>query len=267
MAGRLRPIQLSPFECQSSFGGLVAGRHNLDLQDMRRVLDMKLWTEESDILPQVGFSEHLGYMAKYEWAGGQYEERCAAPTEPVSWLSTRALAKEFRKAWLAAHERAVTGKTETRAKEDDVADRDFVRAILCGVSDAFCDGINSGFYINSYTTKPGPGLAGMLEELRKGIERLELEREERNQERSRAQQAAQDAGEHIPGRRGIMFAETMKTLTRLSSSYRRCHWKSAAELIFPLLYEHLTFASHRTWKLFVKKAIFFLCHCVAETVW
>lgn len=72
MAGRLRPIQLSPFECQSSFGGLVAGRHNLDLQDMRRVLDMKLWTEESDILPHVGFSEHLGYMAKYEWAGGQY---------------------------------------------------------------------------------------------------------------------------------------------------------------------------------------------------
>ena len=33
-AGRLRPIQLSPFECQSSYGGLVAGRHNLDLQDM-----------------------------------------------------------------------------------------------------------------------------------------------------------------------------------------------------------------------------------------
>ena len=35
MAGRLRPIQLSPFECQTSFGGLVAGRHNLDLQDIR----------------------------------------------------------------------------------------------------------------------------------------------------------------------------------------------------------------------------------------
>ena len=33
MAGRLRPIQLSPFECQTSFGGLVAGRHNLDLQE------------------------------------------------------------------------------------------------------------------------------------------------------------------------------------------------------------------------------------------
>ena len=77
-------------------------------------------------------------------------------------------AKDFRKAWLAAHEKAVTGGTDKTQTEDDVAERDFVRAIRCGVSDTFSDGINSGFYINSYTTKPGPGLAGMLEELRKG---------------------------------------------------------------------------------------------------
>ena len=35
----MRPIQLTPFEVQSSYGGTVAGRHNLDVQDMRRVLD------------------------------------------------------------------------------------------------------------------------------------------------------------------------------------------------------------------------------------
>ena len=57
--------------------------------------------------------------------------------------------------------------------------------------------------------------------------------------------------------RGVLFAETLKTLTRLSSSYRMCHWKSGAEVIFPLLYGHLTYASHRTWKLYTKKAIFF----------
>ena len=129
---------------------------------------MKLWTEEGDILPHVGFTQQLGYMAKYEWAAGQYEERVGSPTEPVSWLWTRSLGKDFRKAWLAAHGRAVTGETGTTQTEDDVADRGFVRAIRCGVSDTFSDGINSGFYINSYTTKPGPGLAGMLEELRKG---------------------------------------------------------------------------------------------------
>ena len=79
----------------------------------------------------------------------------------------------------------------------------------------------------------------------------------REQERSAAEKRARDAGDHVPGRRGVMFAETLKTLMRLSSSYRRCHWKSASEILFPILYQHLTFASHRTWKSYTKKAIFF----------
>ena len=90
-----------------------------------------------------------------------------------------------------------------------------------------------------------------------GIERLEDERIERAEARQAEEEAARAAGQHIPGRRNANFAETLRTLTRLSSSYRRCHWKSAAEVIFPLLYQHLTYASHRSWKLYVKKAIFF----------
>lgn len=90
-----------------------------------------------------------------------------------------------------------------------------------------------------------------------GIERLEDERKERAEARQAEEEAARAAGQHIPGRRNANFAETLRTLTRLSSSYRRCHWKSAAEVIFPLLYQHLTYASHRSWKLYVKKAIFF----------
>ena len=86
---------------------------------------------------------------------------------------------------------------------------------------------------------------------------MENERQEREQDREKQAEAARAAGEHVAGRRGVLFAETLKTLSRLSSSYRRCHWKSASELIFPLLFQHMTFASHRTWKLYVKKAIFF----------
>ena len=52
------------------------------------------------------------------------------------------------------------------------------------------------------------------------------------------------------------FAEAMRTLTRLSSSYRRCYWKSGSEMLFPLLYGHMTFASHRCWTVYVKKAVF-----------
>jgi hypothetical protein len=58
------------------------------------------------------------------------------------------------------------------AEETDDSTAELTRAIRCGISEAFCDGINSGFYINSYTTKPGPGLAGMLEELQKGPQKV-----------------------------------------------------------------------------------------------
>ena len=67
-----------------------------------------------------------------------------------------------------AHEKQVSQTSDVPEDAERETDRDFVRAIRCCVSDAFSDGINSGYYINSYTTKPGPGLAGMLEELRKG---------------------------------------------------------------------------------------------------
>ena len=52
------------------------------------------------------------------------------------------------------------------------------------------------------------------------------------------------------------FQETMATLNRLASSYRRCYWKSGSEMIFPILYGHMTFASHRCWTVYAKKAVF-----------
>ena len=62
MQGRLRPIQLTPFECQTCYGGTVSGRHNLDLQDMRRVVDPCHWLDPEDHLPHVGPITTLGYM-------------------------------------------------------------------------------------------------------------------------------------------------------------------------------------------------------------
>ncbi|CAE7805372.1 unnamed protein product [Symbiodinium sp. CCMP2592] len=159
--------------------------------------------------------------------------------------------------WQASDDTVFSNSTKTE---------DLVKAIRCGVSEAFSDGVNSGFYINTYTTKANPSLAGMLEELRRGwrrfvdtegIERLESERAVREQEAAEARRLAAEDGAVLRNGRGKLFRETMKTLSRLSSSYRRCHWKSAAEVIFPLLFEHLTFASHRTWKLYTKKAVYF----------
>ena len=86
---------------------------------------------------------------------------------------------------------------------------------------------------------------------------MEQERETREKLRAEEVERARAAGQQLPRRGNVLFAESLKTLSRLSSSYRRCHWKSGAEVIFPLLYGHLTYASHRTWKLYTKKAIFF----------
>ena len=52
------------------------------------------------------------------------------------------------------------------------------------------------------------------------------------------------------------FGETLDVVKRLSASYRRCYWKSGTEMLFPILYGHLTFASHKCWKVYVKKGVF-----------
>ena len=65
----------------------------------------------------------------------------------------------------------------------------------------------------------------------------------------------QHQGDH-PKKRLGRFAETLQVLKRLSASYRRCYWKSASEMLFPIFYGHMTFASHRCWTVFIKKGVF-----------
>ena len=125
--------------------------------------------------------------------------------------------------------------------------------LLREVSAQFSDGINTGFYINSYTTKHCPTMEGVLEEWRVGIQRLE---ELRQQERCKLERSTPVNEVQALAQKGKSpFAETMRTLNRLSSSYRRCYWKSGSESIFPILFGHMTFASHRTWTVYVKKAM------------
>ena len=102
-------------------------------------------------------------------------------------------------------------------------------------------------------------MEGVLDELRSGIERLESTRaaEKVALEVQRSEAAA--GGMTLAEQRKfekIPFAETLRTLCRLSSSYRRCYWKSGSEMLFPLLFGHMTFASHRCWTVYVKKAVF-----------
>ena len=118
------------------------------------------------------------------------------------------------------------------------------------VNPSFGDGLNTGFYINSYTTKHCPTMEGVLEEMRKGLERLHQTREEarqRHEEDVRAR-AASDANGSTGGietqpavrKRKTAFADALEVLKRLSASYRRCYWKSGSEMLFPIMFGHMS---------------------------
>eukprot|EP00959_Pyramimonas_sp_CCMP1952_P200429 4192146-Pyramimonas_sp.AAC.1 len=55
----------------------------------------------------------------------------------------------------------------------DAQDSELAKAMGRESTAAMCDGINTGFYISAYTAKQLPDMQGALEELRRGIERLE----------------------------------------------------------------------------------------------
>ena len=89
----------------------------------------------------------------------------------------------------------------------------------------FSDGVNTGYYINTYTTKQCPTMGGVLEELRLGLERLQHQREQEAMQQSHV--VEKDPALLTNEKRKILkgkssFAKDLRTLNRLSSSYRRC---------------------------------------------
>ena len=104
---------------------------------------------------------------------------------------------------------------------------------------------------------------GVLDELQQGLQRLFDNRE-------RARQQAQDlldkqdatTADHLTkSERTALkgkspFGQTLEVLKRLHASYRRCYHKSGSEMLFPILFGHMTFASHKCWKVYIKKPVY-----------
>ena len=67
-------------------------------------------------------------------------------------------------------------------------------------------------------TKHCPSMEGVLEEMRRGLVRLQHTRELTRQNL---------VEEGVPKRLRTAFGEALEVLKRLSASYRRCYWKSA----------------------------------------
>ncbi|CAK0796442.1 unnamed protein product, partial [Prorocentrum cordatum] len=278
MQGRLLMFQEHPFEVPTNYAGAASVRCNLDVQDLRRVLPESLWNPEGEACPALPVDEarakEFGYMGAYEWDGEGFAERArdASACGPTQWANDQTR-EEWHQAFLtalapddAAQEvkpfqcQTCGAPHHANPSEDDHACACMECECMRAATAAFADAINTGFYVNSYTTKQCPTMEGVLENLRQGLERLEEQRAREQEELERGR--ARDA--ELVGKEAAMkvhkgkstFAETMRTLNRLNSSYRRCYWKSGGEMIFPILYGHMTFASHRRWTVYVKKAVF-----------
>ena len=52
MAGRILTYQEHPWECSTTYAGLVAMRCNLDVQDLRRTLPPPMWMPSEELEPE-----------------------------------------------------------------------------------------------------------------------------------------------------------------------------------------------------------------------
>ena len=145
---------------------------------------------------------------------------------------------------------------------DNVSTDDVCQAARAAAVAAFVDAHNTSYYVNSYTTKVNPTMDDVLCKLLDSVRRLKDEWNERE-----AQLAAPDVGGHDAGapdgsisaatsRRREDFRRTMQVLTRFESSFRRASWKGGCEMVFPILFGHLSFMTHRCWTVYMKRAIF-----------
>ena len=201
----------------------------------------------------MGDQPAFGYMNKYEWTGKEYQPRRALEKETLP-AEPHVFTDEFTPdEWREILLECMRSDEPPDAQNDELA-----QVMIQESTAAMCDGINTGFYINAYTTKQLPDMQGTLEELRKGIERLELKREEAKEAAKQAPTAdAQGVAAGTAPKRGPnKFGQALQTLNAMSSAFKRCHHRSMSETLMPIMFNTMTYFSHRCWKVFIKRAIF-----------
>ena len=226
MLGRLESFQEHPFEGPTNYTGLVCVRCNLDVQDLRRVINKYAPPE----LPCVGPRVDWSWMSN---GGRAFDlQRPTFPNE-AALLSLAAL----------EHAAETDMALPFRACQEDVE----LRKLLLLM---FMETHNTGFYVNSYTTKMGIGMAEFMKHLRAGIERL---LQQISEEESRI---ASDAHKLGSGPKSLGMAKrSAKTLLRINTCYAKCKHVGGSELVFPMLFGHMCYQTHKCWNVWTKTAV------------
>ena len=258
MAGRILTYQDNPGETLTNYCAKVCARCNIDMQDLNRTLPPHMWLSEAELEPE---EEHAHDDAEVKH--GRYPQRLRsfshAPSADWGWMKHLGCTlEEF--AGEEHHDHAVIIWEDWRstfasliAKNDDDEDKDDRdsqtseseddefpdKEMSDSVLSMFVDAHNTGYYINSYTTKTHEGMDNVLRRLLDGLRRVPEAPTSTSTNTTR-----QD------------FSRVVQMLSRFETSFRRASWKSGCEMAFPMLFGHLSFSTHRCWTVFMRRAVY-----------
>ena len=200
--GRFNFLQEHPTETTTNYAGAVCLRCNLDAQSLVRVLPQDLFS--SGTLPHLGTRPH--------WA----------------WMETPVPAESATPLFLQPDDDAPT--------DASVDNEDIFNELDREMEAMFQDALNTGFYINEYTTKANVLGTKVLQGLRRASEK-------HMQDMTAA--AAKTANGDMPTR----MKQSMALLRKLVYMTARLNIQSGSEMAFPMLFGHLSFSTHRTWEM------------------
>ena len=114
----------------------------------------------------------------------------------------------------------------------------------------FIDTQNTGFYANSYTTKMGVGMSEFMKHLRVGIERLQQEIADQEAQLRRKARFLGSGPKSLGSNK-----RAAKMLLRINTAYTKCKHVGGSELVFPILFGHLCYSTHKCWDVWTKTAV------------
>ena len=212
--GRIVPTTVNPFETMTNYGAAGSLRCNFDNQSL-------LYLPPGSVLKLL-HSPNIGPKSEYA-----HMERKEGDMNP-KWLLP------------VPHSSVETDEVDTCAADYIEICKALLKEIESECLSAFQDAHNTGFYINEYTTKVNALGDKLLEGLRKASEKIVTE------EKHRTPDVAEDAERRADRER---IKALLKKFVYLMNTLQV---KSGSELVFPMLFDHMSYSTHRTWEMNMK---------------
>ena len=219
--GRIYPIIVLPFETVTNYIVAAALRCNFDNQSLVYLPPASVLPLEW--LPNIGPKPDYASMARHT---GDLEAKWFVPdnTEADAVIDADA-------------------PSDTTAS-DLTALEALLKELEQELKGAFQDAHNTGFYINEYTTK----INALGDKLLEGFQRVV--RKIQAGEEAEASLPDGSSGKQTTRQRNRARVQTiLKKLVYLMSSMQI---KSGSELVFPMLFCHMSFSTHRCWEMNMK---------------